>query len=100
MADQTETGFTESQLLQHLLASSIRMEAAINVLIDTQAALTAKVYGTEHEQEYKDMSEAIEKQKEAILAHSIDSREATASPQRATVRELRKPMRPRPSNNY
>jgi len=94
MADDSSIGFSQDQLLKHLLASSIRMEAAINVLVDTQAALTAKVYDTDHEQEFKHMAAAIEKQKEAILAHSIANREDAPPIQRATIRQLAQPKKP------
>lgn len=66
------------------------MEASINALVHSQAALLAKAYDTVHEQEAKTLVEAIEEEKEAILAQSVKNREVASSPERAKVRPLRR----------
>jgi bifunctional N-acetylglucosamine-1-phosphate-uridyltransferase/glucosamine-1-phosphate-acetyltransferase GlmU-like protein len=75
MADEQDVPFSQEQLLKHLLTSSIRIEATLNVLSHMQASLTAKAYGTSFEEESKAMLEAIEEQKQLIVAQSVSNRE-------------------------
>lgn len=65
------------------------MEAAINVLVHSQAALLAKVYDTNHEQEAIKLDEEIEAQKAALVEQAVGNRQKAPAPQRATVRQFK-----------
>lgn len=89
MADEQNPSFTEEQMLQHLFTSSIRMEAAINVLVHSQAALLAKAYETGHEEEHAKLNGEIEKFVVALVKQAQDNRQEPAAPQRAKVRDFK-----------